>query len=34
MQLPEEGILSALEWMAVKGSIGKNNTYFGNSMTF
>ena len=29
MQLPEEGILSALEWMAVKGSIGKNNTYLG-----
>ena len=32
-QLPEEGILSTLEWTAVK-SIRKNDTYFGNSVTY
>ena len=34
MQLPGEGILSTLEWNAVKGSISKNDKYIGNSMTY
>ena len=32
MQFLEEGILSTLEWKEVKGSVSKNETYFGNSM--
>ena len=31
MQLWEEGILSTVEWTVIKGSISKNDTYFGNS---
>ena len=33
IQLPEKGILSMWEWTAVKESISKNDTYFGNSVT-
>ena len=34
IQLPEEGIPYTLEWTVVKGSIRKNDTYFGNSVTY
>ena len=34
IQLPEEGIPSTLEWTVVKGSIRKNDTYFGKSVTY